>query len=222
MTRDDHDDDGSTRLGRDTTPTGTHAGADVTSRMTGADSDRTDSDRTDSDRTDSDRTDGLRTEGDRTEGDRTEGDRTEGHRPAHAAAGTTHERYEERVIPQKVKTAKTSVAATFALVFGLAALFCALTGILAPAAVLFGIIGIVLGIAGLKMTKRLGVTGKGVAIGGLVTAVLGLLLGAAVLAGAAVYVNDQGLDRLQQRFDNAVENVPSGREIVNEVENAVP
>jgi hypothetical protein len=46
------------------------------------------------------------------------------------------------------RPAKTSAAAVFALVFGLAALFCALTGILSPAAVLFGIIGIVLGSSG--------------------------------------------------------------------------
>ncbi len=106
--------------------------------------------------------------------------------------------------------------------FGLAALFCALTGILAPAAVLFGIIGLILAFAGFKMVKRLGITGKGVAIGGLITSLLGLLLGAAVLAGAAVYVNDQGLDRLQQQFDNAVDNAPSGSDIVDSVEDAVP
>lgn len=129
----------------------------------------------------------------------------------------SREHYEERVKPAQYKTAKTSAAAVFALVFGLAALFCALTGILAPAAVVFGLIGIILGVAGLKMTKRTGVTGKGVAIGGLVTAVLGFLLGAAVLAGAAVYVNDQGLDNLQQQFDNARENLPSGGEIAEQV-----
>lgn len=194
MARHDRDADGSTRTGTDT-PTGTHAGADVTSRMTGTD-----------------RTDG------------TQALPTDGHRAEHAApvtTGTTTDRYEERVIPERTKKAKTSAAATFALVFGLAALFCALTGILAPAAVLFGVIGLVLAIAGFKMTKRLGVTGRGLAVGGLLTSLLGLVLGAAVLAGAAVYVNDQGLDRLQQQFDDAVENAPSGGEIVNDVENAV-
>ncbi len=149
---------------------------------------------------------------------------TSEHHAQHAAAtshgdsGTvTEERYEERLRPAKVKSAKTSAGAAFALVFGLAALFCALTGILAPAAVLFGIIGIILGIAGIKMSKRPGVTGKGVAIGGLVTAILGLLLGGAVLAGAAVYVNDQGLDFLRQQFDNAVNNAPSGSDIIESV-----
>jgi hypothetical protein len=113
---------------------------------------------------------------------------------------------------------KTSAAAVFALVFGLAALFCALTAILAPAAVLFGIIGIVLGIVGLKMAKRPNVTGKGVAIGGLVTAVLGLLLGGAVLAGVAAVVNDeQMLDQLQTRLDNLRGELPSTAEIRQEL-----
>jgi hypothetical protein len=114
--------------------------------------------------------------------------------------------------------AKTSAAAVFALVFGLAALFCALTGILSPAAVLFGIIGIVLGVVGLKMAKRVGVTGKGVAIGGLVTAVLGLLLGGAVIAGLSALVNDeQRLDQLQNRIDNLRSEAPSTDELREEL-----
>ena len=107
-------------------------------------------------------------------------------------------------------SAKTSAAATFALVFGLSALFCALTAILAPAAVVLGLIGIVLGIVGLKMAKRPRVTGKGVAIGGLVTAILGLLLGGAVLAGVAAVVNDeQRLDQLQSQIDGLRDEVPT-------------
>jgi len=111
-------------------------------------------------------------------------------------------------------TLKTSAAATFALVFGLAALFCALTAILSPAAVLFGLIGIVLGIVGLKMAKRPNVTGKGVAIGGLVTAVLGLLLGGAVLGGLSALVNDERrLDQLQNQIDNLRDDLPSTGEV---------
>ena len=117
-----------------------------------------------------------------------------------------------------VKPAKTSAAAVFGLVFGLAALFCALTAILSPAAVLFGIIGIILGAIGLKMAKRPGVTGRGVAIGGLVTAILGLLLGAAVLAGAAVVVNDeQRLNQLEGWIDDVRNDLPSTEQIQNEI-----
>lgn len=113
---------------------------------------------------------------------------------------------------------KTSAAAVFALVFGLAALFCALTAILAPAAVVFALIGIVLGVVGLKMSKKPHVTGHGVAIGGLVTAVLGLLLGGAVIAGAAVLVNDEGaLDRISEQIDDLRDDVPTGDEVQDAV-----
>lgn len=119
--------------------------------------------------------------------------------------------YEDR---RRVLPAKTSAAAAFALVFGLAALFCALTAILSPAAVVFAVIGIILGIVGMKMAKRPGVTGKGVAIGGLVTAVLGLLLGGAVLAGAAALVNDERrLDQLQQQIDKLRDSAPATGEL---------
>lgn len=143
-----------------------------------------------------------------------------GTEPRHAAgtraAGPVEEvRYEDR---RRVLPAKTSVAATFALVFGLSALITALTALLAPVAVLFGLLGVGLGVAGLKMARRDGVTGKGVAIGGLVTAVLGLVLGLGVLAGAAVFVNDeQNLDRLQEWIDDARADLPTGSEVVEEL-----
>ena len=116
------------------------------------------------------------------------------------------------------RPAKTSAAAVFGLVFGLAALFCALTGILAPAAVLFGVIGLILAIVGVKMAKRIGVTGKGVAIGGLVTSLLGLVLGGVVLAGVTAVVNDQKqLDRIQNYIDDARADLPSTDEVKDKI-----
>ena len=145
----------------------------------------------------------------------TEHDHSDTHRTTAGTDTTRNERFEHRA---RILPAKTSVAATFALVFGLSALFTALTAILAPAAIVFGLIGIVLGIVGMKMAKREGVTGKGVAIGGLITALLGLLLGGAVLAGAAVYVNDEArLDQLQTWIDDARSEIPSGGELVEEI-----
>ena len=180
-------DNSSTRIGDDAAHgTGTTAGADVTSRMTGTHPKHA----------------------------------TE---PVHdtAARGVVQdtsrpaERYEHRA---RILPAKTSAAAVFALVFGLSALFCALTAILSPAAVVFGVIGLVLGVVGLKMAKRDGVTGKGVALGGLLTALLGLLLGGAVLAGASVVVNDeQRLDQLQTWIDERRADLPSGEELVEQV-----
>ena len=114
--------------------------------------------------------------------------------------------------------AKTSAAAAFGLVFGLAALFCALTAILAPAAVVFGILGIIIAAAGMAMSKRPGVTGRGVAIGGLVTAILGLLLGGAVLGGlAAVVNNENAVNRISTQLDKIKEQLPSGTDVQNGV-----
>jgi hypothetical protein len=105
---------------------------------------------------------------------------------------------------------KTSAAAVFGLVFGLSALFCALTGLLAPFAVLFGIIGLILGIVGIKMAGRPGVTGKGVAIGGIVTAVLGLLLGLTIIGGIATLLNNEGaVTRIENQLDNLKSKLPT-------------
>jgi hypothetical protein len=118
--------------------------------------------------------------------------------------------------------AKTSAGATFALVFGLASLFCALTAILAPAAVLFGLIGLVLGVVGLKMAKRPHVTGRGVALGGLVTAVLGLLLGAGVMAGLAVAVNSESaIARISDSVESLRSGLPSEQQVEDRVEETV-
>jgi len=116
------------------------------------------------------------------------------------------------------RPAKTSAAAVFALVFGLAALFCALTAILSPAAVVFAVLGLILAVAGLKMAKKPGVTGKGVAIGGLVTALLGLILGGVVIGGLAAVVNDKTqLDRIQHYIDNARAKLSSTQQVRNQL-----
>jgi hypothetical protein len=196
MTTPDHPygkDDGSTRLGRDGTPSRTNTGADVTSRMTGT----------------------GRHAGDDETHRGTHDDRDTRERGVVTDASRPADRRDH--VDARVGVAKTSAAATFALVFGLAALFCGLTGILAPVAVLFGIIGIILGIVGRKMALCPGVTGRGVATGGLVTAVIGLLLGLAVIAGMAIYVNEQGLDGLQDRIDNARDSLPTGQDVVDSV-----
>ena len=116
------------------------------------------------------------------------------------------------------RAAKTSAAAVFALVFGLAALFCALTAILSPAAIVFAVIGLILAVVGLKMAKKPGVTGKGVAVGGLVTALLGLILGGVIIGGLAAVVNNKSqLDRIQQYLDDAKAKLPCSRQVRNSV-----
>ncbi|GAB3939426.1 hypothetical protein [Micromonospora vulcania] len=115
--------------------------------------------------------------------------------PARAPAGSRSHR--------SATGAKTSAAATFALVFGVAGLLCVLTAILAWAGLVLGIIGIILGIFGLKMASRPGVTGRGVAIGGLVLSILAVLLGLGLAAGITTFINNDGaVDRLQQQVDD--------------------
>ncbi|MGK5673227.1 DUF4190 domain-containing protein [Micromonospora sp. URMC 106] len=100
-------------------------------------------------------------------------------------------------------SAKTSAAAAFALVFGVAALISVLTVILSWIGLLLGIIGVILGIVGLKMARRPGVTGRGVAIGGLVLSALAVLIGLGFAAGITTFLNDEGaVDRIQQEVDD--------------------
>ncbi|MEV4755926.1 DUF4190 domain-containing protein [Micromonospora sp. NPDC049559] len=106
--------------------------------------------------------------------------------------------------------AKTSSAATFALVFGVAGLISALTVILSVLGLVLGIIGVVLGIVGLRMARRPGVTGRGVATGGLVLSILAVLVGATFVAGATTFLNDRGaVDRLQREVDQMRDELPS-------------
>lgn len=105
---------------------------------------------------------------------------------------------------------KTSAAATFALVFGVSALICALTAILSPAAIVLGVIGLLLGIAGIVMSKRPHVTGKGLAIGGIVTSLLGLLISIGLIAGAATLLNNRSaVDRLEKKVTELKNELPT-------------
>lgn len=129
-----------------------------------------------------------------------------------ATAGTPRYDPPDRAPTQSLdlRPAKTSAAAAFALVFGLSALLAALTGLLAPLAVLLGIIGIILGVVGMRMARRPGVTGRGVAIGGLTLAIIGLLLGAVVIGGVATVLNnDKAVNRIQQQLDKVKKDLPT-------------
>ncbi|MEU4645145.1 DUF4190 domain-containing protein [Micromonospora sp. NPDC023814] len=100
-------------------------------------------------------------------------------------------------------SAKTSAAAAFALVFGVAALISVLTVILSWIGLLLGIIGVILGIVGLKMARRPGVTGRGVALGGLVLSALAVLIGLAFAAGITTFLNNESaVDRIQRQVDD--------------------
>lgn len=115
----------------------------------------------------------------------------------------------EPVYEERLRPAKTSAAAAFSLVFGVSALITVLTVLLGPLAIVLSLIGIILGILGVRNAKRVGVTGKGVAIGGLVTSIVALLLGVAMAAGLTFYLNDeQAVDRLEQQVQNLRDDLP--------------
>ena len=113
------------------------------------------------------------------------------------------------VYEERIKPAKTSAAAAFALVFGVSSLIAVLTVLFGPLAIVLSIIGIILGVVGIKNSKRVGVTGRGVAIGGLVLSVISLLLGVAMAAGLTFFLNNgQAVDRLEQQVENLKEQLP--------------
>ena len=118
---------------------------------------------------------------------------------------------EQRLV---VKPAKTSAAAVFALVFGLSALLAVLTILLAPLAIVLSLIGIVLAVVAFRMTSRVGVTGKGVAVGGLALSLIALLLAITAAVGITTFLNNQGaVDRLNKQVQQMQDKLPKKVEI---------
>lgn len=133
-----------------------------------------------------------------------------------AASGRRHDEaplghYEERVV---TKPARTSVAAAFALAIGVAALLCVLTVILSPLGLVLSIIGLILGVIGIRAGKRLGITGRGVAIAGAVLSALALIISIAFAAGAVTVLNnDSAVERIEQELDKMRDNLPDRVEV---------
>lgn len=124
--------------------------------------------------------------------------------PTPTTPAPTEPVYEERIRP-----AKTSAAAAFALVFGVSALITVLTVVFGPLGILLSLIGIILGIVGIRNARRVGVTGRGVAIGGLVLSVVALLIAAVLAAGVTFFLNDeQAVNRLEQQVQNLKDRLP--------------
>lgn len=116
----------------------------------------------------------------------------------------------ERRDEHRLKPAKTSAAAVFSLVFGLSALLAVLTVVLAPLALVLAVVGIILGVVGIRMAKRVGITGKGTAIGGLVLSVLALLLAITAAIGVTTFLNNEGaVTRLEDQVQNLRDDLPS-------------
>lgn len=127
-----------------------------------------------------------------------------------AAAHERKARRDERegqqplVEEHRIKPAKTSTAAVFSLVVGLTALYAVLTILLSPFGLVLSIVGLLLGYFGIRATRKMGVTGKGVAAAGIVLSLVALVGSILIAAGVTFFLND---DEAVQRFENGVENI---------------
>jgi hypothetical protein len=122
-------------------------------------------------------------------------------RGAHTAEREIHER--ETLIP-------SNGSAIAALVVGMFAATYAFFAISALAAVIAGIVAITLGIKGMGRANHLGGLHKGLAVSGVVTGALGLLLGIAVIAGGLTLFQNVDTDDLPARLQGPVEDIRNG------------
>jgi hypothetical protein len=101
--------------------------------------------------------------------------------------------------PQKIR-ARSSVMATIALIVGLTSVYCALTGRLAPVAVVLGVVGLLLSFVGLSATGRPRIAGSGVAVFALLLSVGGAVLGILAMNDAATWL-DSDVDQVARLRD---------------------
>jgi hypothetical protein len=80
----------------------------------------------------------------------------------------------------------------------------------ALAAILFGIIAIVLGVKGMNIANATGGTHKGLAVSGLVSGALGLLLGIAVIAGGVTLWQNVDAEDIPAEIRQPIEDVTNG------------
>lgn len=107
--------------------------------------------------------------------------------------------------PTHVEGNGTAIAA---FVLGLLAVTYSIMVAAAPAGLLFGLIAVVMGAKGMGNANRLGGLHKGLAITGLVSGLLALLLAAAVaFGGFRLFQELQSNPQVQQQIQDAAENV---------------
>jgi hypothetical protein len=122
-------------------------------------------------------------------------------------------------------TRRTGTAATTdgngtaiaAMVIGFLAVTFTLLFFTLPAGILFGIIAIVLGAVGIGKANSLGGLHKGLAVTGLVTGVLALILAGLIIWGGVAALNEaeqefQGSPELQQQLDELRQQIEQATE----------
>ncbi|CAG7627776.1 DUF4190 domain-containing protein [Rhodococcus opacus] len=89
-----------------------------------------------------------------------------------------------------------------------------LIAILSPVGLVLGIIGLILGVLGLRAARGWGITGKGVAIAGLVLSGLAIVISIAFAAGVVTVLNnDSAVERIEQQVDKMRDKLPSTVEV---------
>jgi len=102
--------------------------------------------------------------------------------------------------PQPKIRARTSMFATFALILGLSSVYAALSGRLAPAALLLGLVGLVFAFGGLTATGRPRVTGSTMALLALILSVAGPVLAILAMNHSATWL-DSDVDQVARLRD---------------------
>jgi hypothetical protein len=121
----------------------------------------------------------------------------------HAMATTTAPRtvpLGERTPVERGWGGRTSGLAVFGLVLGMTAVYAALSGRLAPVGVAAGVLGLLFSVAGMSATRRRGVTGRGVALFGLVASIVGVVFAILAMNGVASWLNGDA-DQVAQARD---------------------
>jgi phosphate/sulfate permease len=101
-------------------------------------------------------------------------------------------------------------SAIAALVVGMFAATYAFFAVSALAAVIAGIVAVGLGMKGISRANRQGGLHKGLAVSGVVTGVLGLLLGIAVIAGSLTLFQNMDTSDLPASLQQPVEEIRNG------------
>jgi hypothetical protein len=101
------------------------------------------------------------------------------------------DRVEERAPVEPKWRARASLLATLALMVGLTSVYAALTGRLAPVAVVLGLIGLLLSFGGLSASGKPRVAGGGMAMFALLLSVAGAVLGVLAITGAVPWLDSE-------------------------------
>jgi hypothetical protein len=95
---------------------------------------------------------------------------------------------------------RTSGLAVLGLVFGMSAVYAALSGRLAPVGIAVGVLGLLFSVAGMAASNRPGVTGRGVALLGLLGSFVGVVFAILAINGAVSWLNGDA-DQFAQARD---------------------